>query len=570
MLGLLDPGDEIVVFEPYYENYGPDAILAGAVPRYVTLHEPDWSIDPDELRAAFGPRTRAIVVNSPHNPTGKVLSRAELDLIAGLCIEFDALAFTDDIYEHIVFEGEHIPLAASPGWPTGPSRSIRCRRPTRSPAGGIGWTIAPADLSVGIRRVHDFLTVGAAAPLQAAAVVALDFPDDYYRDLVDGYRARRDLLLTRAAHGRFPDPPTGRGVLRHDDIADLADEGEDDVAFALRLIADPGRRGSARFVVLLATPSSAGRSCASRSRSVSRRSRPPPSGSPCSPSGLDGSSVPGTIRGNQIITGGQTMGTTPTYSAAGLDALRSSVTGTILLPDDGAYDGARRVHNGLIDRRPAIIVRCRSAADAAAALRFARAEGLDVSVRGGGHNVAGRGGRRWGGDDRPGRDESDPRRSRRPDRARRGRRPLGRAQRCDRGARAGGHGRRGLDDRGRRPHARRRARLADGQVRARGRQPHGSPAGDCRRRDHEVTEASDADLFWALRGGGGNFGIATALTYRLHPLRMVTGGLIAHPIDVAGTCCASTATPSPTRQTSWRCSPRWSSRPTARGPGWLR
>ena len=115
MLGLLDPGDEIVVFEPYYENYGPDAILTGAVPRYVTLHEPDWSIDPDELRAAFGPRTRGIVVNSPHNPTGKVFRRDELELIAGLCVEFDAIAFTDDIYEHIVFEGEHIPLATLPG-----------------------------------------------------------------------------------------------------------------------------------------------------------------------------------------------------------------------------------------------------------------------------------------------------------------------------------------------------------------------------------------------------------------------------------------------------------------------
>src|SRR6188508_2447550 len=115
MLGLLDPGDEIIVFEPYYENYGPDAILAGAIPRYVTLHEPDWSIDPVELRAAFGPRTRAIVVNSPHNPTGKVYSREELELIAALCVEFDAVAFTDDIYEHLVYEGEHIPLATISG-----------------------------------------------------------------------------------------------------------------------------------------------------------------------------------------------------------------------------------------------------------------------------------------------------------------------------------------------------------------------------------------------------------------------------------------------------------------------
>ena len=240
MLGLLDPGDEIVVFEPYYENYGPDAILAGAVPRYVTLHEPDWSIDPDELRAAFGPRTRAIVVNSPHNPTGKVFSRAELDLIAGLCIEFDALAFTDDIYEHIVFEGEHIPLATLPGM-ADRTVSIHSMSKTYSVTGWrIGWTIAPADLSVGIRRVHDFLTVGAAAPLQAAAVVALDFPDAYYRDLVDGYRARRDSAPAGPADRRLPDPRTGRGVLRHDRYRRSGTRGEDDVAFALRLIADPG------------------------------------------------------------------------------------------------------------------------------------------------------------------------------------------------------------------------------------------------------------------------------------------------------------------------------------------
>jgi aspartate/methionine/tyrosine aminotransferase len=115
MLAAIDPGDEVVILEPYYENYGPDAILSGAVPRYVTLHEPDWSIDPDELRAAFGPRTRGIVLNSPHNPTGKVFTREELALIAELCVEHDAIAFTDDIYEHIVFEGEHIPLATLPG-----------------------------------------------------------------------------------------------------------------------------------------------------------------------------------------------------------------------------------------------------------------------------------------------------------------------------------------------------------------------------------------------------------------------------------------------------------------------
>jgi aspartate/methionine/tyrosine aminotransferase len=238
MLGLLDPGDEVVVFEPYYENYGPDAILSGAVPRYVTLHEPGWSIDPDELRAAFGPRTRAIVLNSPHNPTGKVFAREELELIASLCVEFDALAFTDDIYEHIVFEGEHIPLATLPGMAER-TVSIHSMSKSYSVTGWrIGWTIAAPDLSVGIRRVHDFLTVGAAAPLQAAAVVALGFPGTYYERLVADYRARRDLLLPalREAGFRLDEPAGAYYVMT--DIRDLTDE--DDVTFARRLIRDPG------------------------------------------------------------------------------------------------------------------------------------------------------------------------------------------------------------------------------------------------------------------------------------------------------------------------------------------
>ena len=238
MLGLLDPGDEIVVFEPFYENYGPDAILAGAVPRYVTLHEPDWAIDPDELRAAFGPRTRAIVINSPHNPTGKVFSRSELELIARLCLEHDALAFTDDIYEHIVYEGEHIPLATLPGM-ADRTVSIHSMSKSYSVTGWrIGWAIAPADLSIGIRRVHDFLTVGAAAPLQAAAVVALGFSDRYYEDLVTGYRARRDTLVPalQDAGFRVSEPAGAYYVMT--DIRDLTQL--DDVAFALRLIDDPG------------------------------------------------------------------------------------------------------------------------------------------------------------------------------------------------------------------------------------------------------------------------------------------------------------------------------------------
>jgi aminotransferase len=240
MLGLLDPGDEVVIFEPYYENYGPDAILSDAVPRYVTLHEPDWSIDPDELRRAFGPRTRGIVVNSPHNPTGKVFSRSELELIASLCIEHDVIAFTDDIYEHLVFEGEHIPLATLPGMAER-TVSIHSMSKTYSVTGWrIGWTITSPELSVGIRRVHDFLTVGAAAPLQAAAVTALCFPDSYYDELLAGYRERRDLLVPalRTAGFRVSQPAGAYYVMT--DIRDLAREGEDDVAFAHRLIREPG------------------------------------------------------------------------------------------------------------------------------------------------------------------------------------------------------------------------------------------------------------------------------------------------------------------------------------------
>jgi aminotransferase len=240
MLGILDPGDEVVIFEPFYENYGPDAILSDAVPRYVTLHEPDWSIDPDELRAAFTARTRAIVVNSPHNPTGKVFTRDELTLIAELCQEFDVVALTDDIYEHIVYEGEHVPMATLPGMAER-TVSIHSMSKTYSVTGWrIGWAIASSELSLGIRRVHDFLTVGAAAPLQAAATTALHFPDGYYRELVAEYRERRDAILPplRDAGFRIHEPAGAYYVMT--DIRDLARDGEDDVAFAHRLIADPG------------------------------------------------------------------------------------------------------------------------------------------------------------------------------------------------------------------------------------------------------------------------------------------------------------------------------------------
>jgi aminotransferase len=238
MMAVLNPGDEVVVFEPFYENYGPDAILSGAVPRYVTLHEPDWSIDEAELRAAFGPRTRGLVLNTPHNPTGKVFSRDELELIAELCREHDAVAFTDDIYEHIVYVGEHVPLATLDGM-ADRTVAINSLSKTYSVTGWrVGWVIAPPPLTAAIRKVHDFLTVGAAAPLQAAGTVALSLPDAYYADLAAGYRERRDVLLAALGPtGLAPFVPDGAYYV----MADIgAVTEEDDVTFARRLTVDPG------------------------------------------------------------------------------------------------------------------------------------------------------------------------------------------------------------------------------------------------------------------------------------------------------------------------------------------
>jgi aspartate/methionine/tyrosine aminotransferase len=195
IMAIIDPGDEVVVFSPFYENYGPDCILAGATPRFVTLHEPDWSIDSDELRAAFTSRTRGIVINTPHNPTGKVFSRPELEQIAELCIEHDVVAFTDEIYEHLVYEGVHISLATLPGM-RARTVTINGLSKTFSVTGWrLGFAIAPPELTDGIRKVHDFMTIGAAAPLQLAAVVALRLPTSYYAHLLADYRARRDFLL---------------------------------------------------------------------------------------------------------------------------------------------------------------------------------------------------------------------------------------------------------------------------------------------------------------------------------------------------------------------------------------
>jgi aminotransferase len=204
LLAVINPGDEIVLFEPFYENYNPDAQLCGAVARYVTLHAPDWSFDREELRRAFTPRTKAIILNTPNNPTGKVFSRDELSYIASLCQEFDALAITDEIYEHILYDGAvHVPILSLPGMR---ERSIlvNSMSKTYSVTGWrVGWVLAPPDLTDSIRKVHDFLTVGAASPLQAAGTLALALPEEYYSNLAAGYSARRDHIVSSLTAAGF-------------------------------------------------------------------------------------------------------------------------------------------------------------------------------------------------------------------------------------------------------------------------------------------------------------------------------------------------------------------------------
>jgi aminotransferase len=239
MLALVDPGDEVVVFEPFYENYGPDAILSGATPRFVRLHEPDWRIDPDELAAVFSSRTRAIIINTPNNPTGKVFTSAELSLIAGLCQKWGVVAVTDEIYEHIIYEGKtHVPIATLPGMRER-TVTINSLSKTYSVTGWrVGYALAPAALTGAIRKVHDFLTVGAAAPLQEAGAVALALPDDYYRRLALDYQKRRDLMLEgleRAGFRCFK--PDGAYYI----MTDISGFGfEDDVVFARHLVEKVG------------------------------------------------------------------------------------------------------------------------------------------------------------------------------------------------------------------------------------------------------------------------------------------------------------------------------------------
>ncbi len=241
MLALVDPGDEVIVFEPYYENYGPDAILSGATPRFVRLREPDWSFDPAELAAAFNEKTRAIVVNTPNNPTGKVFTREELEAIAALCRKWDVIAVTDEIYEHIVFEGTHVSMAALEGMRER-TVTISGLSKTWSVTGWrIGWCLAPPEIVNAIRKVHDFLTVGAPAPLQEAAAVALAMPDEYFRGLAEGYREKREYLvpaLEAAGFGVFR--PHGAYYV----MTDLSGFGyENDVEFARFLVREVGVAG---------------------------------------------------------------------------------------------------------------------------------------------------------------------------------------------------------------------------------------------------------------------------------------------------------------------------------------
>src|SRR6202140_2497971 len=201
MMAIINPGDEVVVFEPFYENYGPDAILSGATPRFVKMRPPAddnsfWSYDEKELAAAFGPHTKAIILNTPNNPTGKVFTRAELEFIRDLCVRWNAFCITDEIYEHILYDGaEHISMARIDGMRER-TIVINGMSKTYSVTGWrVGWAIAPPDATSSIRKVHDFLTVGAAAPLQQAGAIALKSPDSYYQNLAKSYHEKRERLL---------------------------------------------------------------------------------------------------------------------------------------------------------------------------------------------------------------------------------------------------------------------------------------------------------------------------------------------------------------------------------------
>jgi len=241
LLAICDPGDEVIVLEPFYENYGPDAAISGATPVFVPLRPPSFEFDPDELARAFTPRTRAIIVNTPNNPTGRVFTRAELETIATLCREHDVIAVTDEIYEHIRYEGEHIPIATLDGMAER-TVTISGASKTFSVTGWrVGWIVASAELTAAIRKVHDFVTVGAPAPLQEAIAAALDLSRPYYDRLATEYRARRDRLVrVLDAAGFSPNIPQGAYYV----LCDIRPFGfDDDVAFAQWLVREVGIAG---------------------------------------------------------------------------------------------------------------------------------------------------------------------------------------------------------------------------------------------------------------------------------------------------------------------------------------
>jgi len=239
LMAIINPGDEVIVFEPFYENYGPDAILSGATPRFVKLQPPDWTFDPRELAAAFGPATKAVILNTPNNPTGKVFERAELECIRDLCVRWNAFAITDEIYEHMLYDGaRHISMAALEGMRER-TITINALSKTYSVTGWrVGWAIAPPEVTASIRKVHDFLTVGAAAPLQEAGAVALRLPASYYETLARDYALRRDRLLgILAAAGFRCFKPRGAYYI----MTDISAFGfPDDVGFAQHLVKDIG------------------------------------------------------------------------------------------------------------------------------------------------------------------------------------------------------------------------------------------------------------------------------------------------------------------------------------------
>jgi aminotransferase len=239
LLATTNPGDEIIVFEPFYENYHPDGIICGATSQMVKLRAPDWTFDRDELRRAFNSRTKAIVINTPNNPTGKVFTRDEMMFIASLCQEFDVLAITDEIYEYIIYDGEeHVLMANLPGMRER-TITINSMSKTFSVTGWrVGWVIAPPALSDNIRKVHDFLTVGAAAPLQQAGVMALSLPDAYFEGLSAEYDARRHYALNMLQKAGFGcKAPKGAYYIMTDISAFGA---KNDVEFSRFLVTDIG------------------------------------------------------------------------------------------------------------------------------------------------------------------------------------------------------------------------------------------------------------------------------------------------------------------------------------------